>query len=159
MNKIIVIFGIIFLIFLVVIVFFQVNTKSINKLLNKPATNTVNINGATFKVELAKTQKELAEGLSGRGSLPQDGGMLFVFDKPSYYFFWMRGMKFPLDIIFILNNKVVAVYEDLPPASVNEANPPQYGLDTASDRVLEINAGRARRNNIKVGDRVIIDIK
>lgn len=147
MKKLIVVFGIIFLIFIAV--FFQVN---------KSATSTVAINSATFRVELAKTQKEQEQGLSGRGSLATDGGMLFLFDKPSYYSFWMHGMKFPLDIIFILDDKVVSVYEDLQPASPNDDNPPQYGSGVASDSVLEVNAGVARKNNIKVGDAVIIKI-
>ncbi len=157
MKRIIVIFGIIFLIF-VVIVYFQVNSKSINNSVNKSSTSTATINSATFRIELAKTPKEQAQGLSGRGSLSKDGGMLFVFDKPSYHSFWMRDMKFPLDIVFILNDKVIAVYENLPPAFA-DANPPQYGSGVASDSVLEINAGVARKNNIKVGDTVIIEIK
>ena len=157
MRKIIIIFGIIFLIFIVV-VFFQVNKKSINNFLNKSSASTVTINSATFRVELAKTQKEKEQGLSGRGSLATDGGMLFLFDKPSYYSFWMRGMKFPLDIIFILDDKVVGVYEDLQPASPNDDNPPQYGSDVISDSVLEINAGAAKKNNINVGDAVITKI-
>lgn len=158
MKRIIVIFGIILLIF-VVIVFFQVNNKSINNLFNKTTTSTVTINSAIYKIELAKTQKEKTEGLSGRVGLAKDAGMLFIFDKPSYYSFWMRGMKFPLDIIFILNDKVVAIYKNLPPASANDENPPQYGSNAVSDNVLEINAGEATKNNIKVGDAVIIKLK
>lgn len=157
MKRIIILFGIIFLIF-GVIVFFQVNTKSINNFLNKPETPTVTINSKTFRVELAKTTQEQVEGLSGRGSLSTDGGMLFLFDKPSYYSFWMRGMKFPLDMIFILNDKVVDVYENLPPASAKDENPPQYGSSVVSDRMLELNAGQAKKNNIKTGDTAIIKI-
>lgn len=156
MKKLIVLFGIIFLIF-VVIVYFQVNSNSINNFFNKPASSTVTINSATFRVELAKTQKEQVQGLSGRESLPTNGGMLFIYDKPSYYSFWMRNMKFPLDIIYILNDKVVGVYEDLQPA-FTDPNPPQYGSDVIADKVLEINAGAARNNNIKIGDTVIIEI-
>lgn len=154
MKKIIIIFGVIFLIF-IVIVFFQVNKKSINNFLNK---SSVTINSATFRVDIAKTQKEKEQGLSGRGSLATDSGMLFLFDKPSYYSFWMRGMKFPLDIIFVLDDKVVGVYEDLQPASADDGNPPQYGSDVISDSVLEINAGAAQKNNIKVGDAVVTKI-
>lgn len=157
MKKIIIIFGIIFLIFIIV-VFFQVNKKSINNFLNKPTVSTVTINSATFRVEIARTQKEKEQGLSGRRSLGTDGGMLFLFDKPSYYSFWMRGMKFPLDIIFVLDDKVVGVYENLQPASANDDNPPQYGSDVISDSVLEINAGSAQKNNIKVGDTVVTKI-
>lgn len=157
MKRIIVIFGIIFLVF-VVVVFFQVNKKPINNFLNKSATSTITINSATFRVELAKTPKEQAQGLSGRGSLAKDAGMLFLFDKPSYYNFWMRGMKFPLDMIFISDDKVIGVYEDLPPASEKDENPPLYGSNVVAGSVLEINAGEASKNNIKVGDSVIVEI-
>lgn len=156
-KKIIIFFGIIFLIF-GVIVLFQINTKSINNFVNKSANPTVTINSTTFRVEIAKTQKERVEGLSGREGLPANTGMLFQFENPSYYSFWMRGMKFPLDIIYILDDKVVAVFEDLPPASPNDDNPIQYGSNIIADSVLEINAGEAKKNNIKVGDTAIIKI-
>lgn len=158
MKKIIVIFGIIFLIFITV-VFFQINInkKPVNNFFEKSSGSTVTINSATYKVELAKTRKEQEQGLSGRKNLASDAGMLFVFDKPSYYSFWMRGVKFPLDIIFISSGKVSAAYENLQPASANE-NPPQYGFDVVSDQVLEVNAGEISKNNIKVGDVVTFKI-
>ncbi len=153
MNKIVALFGLIFLVF-AVIVFFQVNAKTIANLLSRSPGSKVSINSAIFKVELAKTQKELTNGLSGRNSLPQNQGMLFVFEKPSYYSFWMRDMKFPLDIIFILDNKVVRVFENMPAAAAGDTNPAQFGSDVLSDKVLEINAGAAKKNKIKVGDTV-----
>lgn len=148
MKKITIILGIILLIF-VAIITFQVN---------KSATSIITINSASFQVELARTQKEQVRGLSGRESLPKDTGMLFLFDKPLYHSFWMRGMKFPLDIIFILNDKVMAVYENLPPAS-EAINPPIYGSEVIADKVLEINAGEAGKNNIKIGNTVFFEIK
>lgn len=158
MNKIVALFGVIFLVF-AIIIFFQVNAKTIGTLLHRSPTSKVSINSATFKVELAKTQKEQMKGLSGRSSLPQDQGMLFVFEKPSRYSFWMRDMKFPLDIIFILDNKVVRVFENVPIAAADDGNPPQFGSDVLSDKVLEINAGLARKNKIKVGDIVTFESK
>lgn len=156
MNKIFVLIGFVFLVFVVIVVF-QISTRPISNILKNSSASKATINSATFQVELARTPKEKVEGLSGRENLSQDAGMLFLFDKPSYYTFWMRGMKFPLDMIFILDDKVVAVFENLPPAT--EENPPQYGSDILADKVLEINAGEARKNNIKVGDSVVIEIK
>jgi uncharacterized membrane protein (UPF0127 family) len=158
MKKIIVLFGIIFLIF-VVIVFFQLNVKTINNLSRNSPSSKISINSATFKVELAKTQKEQEIGLSGRTSLPDTQGMLFLYDKPTYNNFWMRGMKFPLDMIFIVDNKVVHVYENLTPAAKDDDNPPQWGSDVMADKVLEINAGLSRKNDIKTGDTVTIELK
>ena len=46
------------------------------------------------------------QGLSERQSLAEDKGMLFLFEKPDHYAFWMKGMEFPLDIIFINGDKI-----------------------------------------------------
>src|SRR5690349_12394377 len=64
-------------------------------------TPRITIDNATFSVVVAKTPEEREKGLSGRDSLAQNSGMLFVFDHPDTYTFWMKGMKFPLDMIFI----------------------------------------------------------
>ena len=136
MSKIVALFGIIFLVFAIV-VFFQINAKTISTLLHHSTTSKVSINSVTFNVELAKTQEELMKGLSGRNSLPQDQGMLFIFEKPSSYSFWMRGMKFPLDLVFINDKRVVRVFENMPAAAAEDANPPQFGSD-----VLKLMQGR-----------------
>jgi uncharacterized protein len=129
----------------------------------RPATDmsdsTVTINSATFRVLFARSAEEQRLGLGGRVSLPEGEGMLFVFDKPSYYSFWMRGMKFPLDIIFILDGKVVGVFENLPPAADTDRSPPTWGSKLVSDRVLEINAGLVKKYNIRIGDTVGYKIK
>lgn len=157
MNKIVALFGVIFLVFAIV-VFLQVNANSISGLFNTSPTSKVVINSATFNVEVAKTEKEKIKGLSGRNSLAQDKGMLFVFDKPAYYSFWMREMKFPLDIVFILDNKVVRVFENVPAAAKDDANPPQFGSGVMSDKVLEINAGLAKKYKIRAGDTVSFEL-
>lgn len=157
-NKIIVIFGIIFLIF-GVIIFFQFNSRSMSNILGGSLNSKVTINEATFGVEVVEDEEERVKGLSDRDDLPEDQGMLFIFDKPSYYSFWMRGMKFPLDIIFILDDKIVAIYEDLQPAQDDDPNPPQWGADVVADKVLEINAGLVKENDIKVGDFVNMELE
>ncbi len=116
--------------------------------------HTVTINSATFSVKLVITPEEQRVGLGGATHMPSNEGMLFLYDKPIYSSFWMRGMKFPLDIIFILDDKVVGVFENLPPAEDTDTNPPSWGRNLLSDRVLEINAGLSRKYGIKVGDRV-----
>lgn len=118
----------------------------------------ITINSATFKLLIAQTYSEQAKGLSGLSSLPADQSMLFIFDNPGNHGFWMRGMKFPLDIIFLLDNKVVAVHENLHPAAVNDPNPPQWGSEVLADKVLEINAGLAEKYDIKVGDTADVQI-
>ena len=99
LNKIIIGFIVILLVFSGFIVY-QVNK-------NPTPASKVMINNHTFSVEIATTSAQQQQGLSGRNSLPQNQGMLFIFKTAGRYAFWMKGMKFPLDIIFINNNKIV----------------------------------------------------
>ncbi len=117
------------------------------------------INEKSFAIELAVSPEEQNLGLGNRDSLALDSGMLFIFDKPGNHSFWMQGMKFPLDMIFILDNKVIGVYENVPIITDTKSNPRIYGSDILSDKVLEINAGLAKKYNIKKGDEVKIKIK
>lgn len=118
-------------------------------------TTKVTINNVSFMAGVADTAKKQEIGLSGKSDLPEDRAMLFPFEKPGYYHFWMKNMKFPIDILFISSGKIVTIYEDAKPATDNE--PPQiYSSQEPADTVLEIKAGISRKNNIKVGDSVTI---
>jgi uncharacterized membrane protein (UPF0127 family) len=76
------------------------------------------IAGVRLSVEVADTPAERGRGLSGREMLPENSGMLFVFDTPGRYGFWMYGMKFPLDIIWIDERlRVVYFVENAQPIS------------------------------------------
>ena len=75
--------------------------------------------------------------------------MLFVFDKPDTYGFWMKDMHFSIDMIWLDENfRVVTVASDVPANSY----PKTYHPTDKSLYVLETNAGYAEKNNIKVGD-------
>ncbi len=158
MNKLIVIFGIILVIFAGV-VFFQFNSKPAEKSSLKNSSTTVKINNHTFKVELAQTPKEQQAGLSGREKLAEDEGMLFIFDKPDYYNFWMKNMKFPIDIIFLKDDKVISVGENAKPPATGDTNPPIIKPAGPVNKVLEINSGLSKKYDIKKGDSVEIKLK
>ncbi|MBU6142283.1 DUF192 domain-containing protein [Patescibacteria group bacterium] len=114
--------------------------------------HAVEIDGQTFHIEIATTSIEQARGLSGRASLAPDAGMLFVFSGMTTPSFWMHGMEFPLDIIWISEGKIVGIAKDLPPAVFGETTiytPPQ-----PVDQVLEINAGLSDRYGFRIGDAV-----
>lgn len=86
--------------------------------IEQASQNTLSLNGQIFYVDLAKTAEERQLGLSGRESLAQDRGMLFVFDKPGKWGFWMKDMAFPIDIIWLDKNfNPVEVVENLSPNS------------------------------------------
>lgn len=104
----------------------------------------------TISLEIADSQAERLRGLSGRSSLAPDAGMLFVFPTSNIYSFWMNGMQFPLDIIWISRGKVVDVVT-LPPPSIGSSEIPQYKPSVDADMVLELNAGQAAMLGLVTG--------
>lgn len=117
----------------------------------------VSIKGKSFNVEVAKSNKQKELGLAKYNKIAQDFGMLFIFDKKDYYSFWMKGMKFPIDIIFIRDNKITTIFKNVDfPKNVN-AKLKNYKPDIASDMVFEINAGLSEKYNFKKGDIVKIN--
>lgn len=110
------------------------------------------INGAKFFIEIADTAQKRALGLSGRDSLPQNQGMLFIFSQPDYYSFWMEEMRFALDFVWIRDRKVVQINQNVKPADYQP--PESLRTNQPVDAVLEINAGMAQKLNMKIGDKV-----
>lgn len=113
----------------------------------------VTINKTTFDVEIVKTDKDKEIGLTKYPSIAQNQGMLFLFDTPGFYVFWMKNMKFPIDLIFIHDTTVVSLVENATPPE-KDANITTYSPDSSSDKVLEINAGLIKKYNIHKGDQI-----
>ena len=117
----------------------------------------VEVGGAAFMVEIAASPDERSRGLSGRDRLPEGSGMLFVYNEPAVPGFWMRGMRFALDFVWIgADCEVADLTPDVPapgPATpVGEL--PVYRPSTPVLFNLEVNAGSAARHDIGVGDAV-----
>ena len=119
--------------------------------LKQPA---VQVGEVKIPVELATTSAAIKKGLSGRQSLGEEQGLLFIFDRPAIYQFWMPDMHFPIDIIWIANDEVVDVDEDVSP-KFDPAHPIFYRPSKPADIVLEVNAGWFSRHGLRVGDKVI----
>ncbi len=156
LNTILIITALLVFIFVVIAVIILTNPGYFTSGLEK---GKVIINGKTINVELAKTPEQLIAGLSNRKSLKQNSGMLFVFPDKRYRSFWMKDMQFPLDMIWIDDNKIIGIQANVPVATVDEANLPLYRSDSEVNYVLELNGGAAEKNNFKVGDEVKIEIK
>ncbi|MDX1608324.1 MAG: DUF192 domain-containing protein [Candidatus Spechtbacterales bacterium] len=107
---------------------------------------SITIDGKKIEVELAQTVEEKARGLSARASLPKEKGMLFIFDEPDKHTFWMKGMKFGLDFIWIKDGEIVDVHYNVPPPNKNTGSLPVYSPREPVDMVLEVNAGWIRDN-------------
>ena len=119
-----------------------------------PSGPVVTLGGVPFRVELAITSEERIQGLSGHPPLAPDAGMLFVFEKAQRHSFWMRGMLFPLDMIWIdAECTVVHITRNAPPPAPEQAlaDLPRYGPPVPILYVLEINAGEAESAAVTVG--------
>jgi len=118
----------------------------------------IKIGSKEINVEIADSLYEKEKGLSGKDFILDNEGMIFVFPQKTYPFFWMKGMKFPLDIIWISNNKIVQIDENIPsPNKIQkESDLPLYRPSEAVDYVLEVNAGFSKKYSIKKGDTVEI---
>lgn len=112
------------------------------------------IGSGYFDFELADEPSERITGLSGRSQLADTKAMLFIFDKPAKECIWMKDMKFNLDILWFDENKKL-IYEkrDVAPSTY----PDRFCPDSDAKYVVEVTAGVAEKNHIKIGDK--LDIK
>ena len=115
-------------------------------------TAIVEINDTVLNVELAKTQQEWAQGLSDRPSMAENEGMLFINEQLILPGFWMKGMEFDLDMIWIRNGKIVGITENVPAPNEENETLQTYNPPTAVNMVLEVNAGWSEKNGIEEGD-------
>ena len=111
-----------------------------------------------FYVELAQTPAEKMKGLMFREHLASDRGMLFVYQEERERSFWMKNILMPLDIIWINQDReVVLISEDIQPCEKDPC--PTISPDLKARYVLEINARKARRIGLRLGDKLDIFIK
>ncbi len=104
-------------------------------------------------VEVATTPTQSQRGLGYRDALPADAGMLFDLRTSRLQQFWMKGMRFPLDMVWIGEDKrVVSITADIPPQpGVPDAQLRKYTADAPVRYVLELNAGTAARFGLAPG--------
>jgi uncharacterized protein len=123
-------------------------------------TKTVTIGNANIMVDVADTEVSREQGLSDRDSLPEGTGMLFVFDAPGHYGFWMKDMNFSLDMIFAdSSGHIVTVDSNLSPDTYNHQDPQASKVFYPSSPalyVLEVPAGFAAAHGIQAGEQMSI---
>ncbi|MGJ8667414.1 MAG: DUF192 domain-containing protein [Patiriisocius sp.] len=109
----------------------------------------------TFTIETAEGEYETQTGLMYRKSLPQDSGMLFIFDNEQPRSFYMKNTEIELDILYIdANKKIVKIYrkaKPMDPTSLPSGVPVKY--------VLELGGAVSSSRGIVEGDRVEWDLK
>lgn len=123
---------------------------------NVGSTAVVTINDLDVEAEIARTSKQQIKGLSGRDSLKDGQGMLFVYDDYAVRKFWMKDMKFPIDIIWIKDDRIIGIEENA--AVPTSAEIPTFTSPAPVNYVLEVSAGFARKHGLKAGDKIIVKI-
>lgn len=119
-----------------------------------PSTPVALPDGTEVQAELALSFAERQRGLMSRRELPSSQGMLFLFENPGRYGFWMLNTLVPLDIVWVdSERRVVFVSENTPPCPAGTFCP-TYGSDVVAQFVLELAAGQAAAHGVTVGARL-----
>lgn len=107
--------------------------------------------GNCIRLGRATTPADREKGLSGRAFMPQDEGLLFVFEPPQEACLWMKDMHFSLDMIWLDSSKTIThIEENVSPASY----PKSYCGSGMTAYVIEINAGMVTAARLHVGDKL-----
>ena len=107
-------------------------------------------NGTIINLWVADKITERQVGLSTHTEMPQNQGMLFVFNKTHTHEFWMKKMSFPIDILWIKDNTILDITENAQPEPYTpEEDLTKYTPTEPVDKVLEVNAGFVESNGGK----------
>lgn len=113
--------------------------------LNIKAGNSV------IRTEIARSAAAQEKGLGGRRCISEDEGMLFPFSRPGYYPFWMKDMRFPIDMLWLsADKKVVYIQPDVSPATY----PKTFVNAKPASYVLELKAGGAQDLGLQDGSQL-----
>lgn len=115
---------------------------------------SISIRDHAFSAVISKTEAELTQGLSNTNPITENEAMLFVFPAPGIYNFWMKDMRYPIDILWInTDKKIIFIQKNATPESYPEGFGP---TDTQAVMVLEIKAGLSDKVGIRIGDNVVL---
>ena len=103
-----------------------------------------------FKVKIAKTAEQRRIGLTQHKALGKNQGMLFLYPTKGFYSYWMKGMRFPIDMIWLDETRqIITLYEGVPPCFQETC--PVFSSTKQALYVLELSAASISRLNLKTG--------
>ncbi len=132
-----------------------VGAVDVNPPLPRGTVRIVGLTTVTVSAEVARSLPEKVRGLSGRSPLKTGQGMLFVYDRPQVIGIWMKDMKFPLDILWFHEGRIVKIEKNAAPL---KPEGPERVYTAVGDMVLEVSAGFADRNKVREGDPVQVNL-
>ena len=118
----------------------------------------ITLNGLVLVADIAATEEQRTNGLSVKDRLDENEAMLFVFDYEAQHTFWMKNMKFPIDIIWIDSDKTVVYIEHNVEPCSSDIFCPVFRPDHDSLYVLETVGGFAERHDIVKGTMVEFEL-
>ena len=149
MNKIIIWIIVVAAVFLSTAFGFWARNQKMAEKNGENSLKILKIGKTALNIEVAETNTERERGLSGRASLGQNEGLLFVFDAEGYYGIWMKGMNFSIDIAWLdKNKKIIYAEENVLPKTYPEI----FNSPAPSLYILETSAGFFKNYGIKIGD-------
>lgn len=109
--------------------------------------------------DIAITELQKQKGLAIKDSLNENQSMMFLFPSVNKQSFWMKDMRFPIDILWIdENDKIVHIEHSLSPCERWTLFCTSYQPDSNSLYVLETVSGLTDKYDIKEGDVVYFRI-
>ncbi|MDP3970425.1 MAG: DUF192 domain-containing protein [bacterium] len=114
----------------------------------------VKFNDSEINTYIADEESERNLGLGDIAELEWNQGMLFVYDESDEYSYWMKDVEYPIDIIWLSDDYIVDITENVPPEAEGTSllQYQSYSPHAPVNRVLEVNAGYVQENNVKIGD-------
>ena len=141
----------------------ETKSSSIPTIVEEKSSSTAQFGSKELTLEVVSTERDRAKGLGGRDSLSQDAGMLFIFPEEDTYGFWMKDMRFPIDILWLDESfEVVHIAHNVSHLSYNNEIP--WESETFYPKqpalyVLEVNAGLSEVEKVTVGDMLKVNVQ
>jgi len=117
-------------------------------------TKLLQIGDKTYEIFLTENEEDMKKGLAAFDDIKDSQGMLFEFEVEDFHSFWMKDMKFDIDIIFLDKEmKVVHIFENVRKDTYKNQNDYKIFIPKLKSKyVIEIKSGEVKKNKLKLGD-------
>lgn len=120
----------------------------------KLATKQIKVGTKSIRAEIADEENERMTGLMFRTKMPENEGMLFIFENERVLAFWMKNTRIPLTIAYADRLGKIVDIQDMEPASEMDMNPRTYPSAQPAQFALEMNKGWFKKNGVNIGDKI-----
>lgn len=112
-------------------------------------TIQLQMGGKSYTLEVADTDANRATGLMRRDFMPDDHGMIFVFNREQNLAFWMKNTRIPLDIVYLDQVGTIVSIKSMKPHDIDSTP-----ADAPAQYAIELNKGQADAAGLKTGMKV-----